>query len=295
VTCLSDLANDESPFSQWLLAEGHEDAFEKIMEAIGAGSAEFDMFEFERIPSGHLADEILEWASNLGLPATLCAGARSVTVDVSAGWDAYLASKSKSFRKRIRRERRNLMGTDHRWLRGAEEGGRLLERAFEVSVKSWKGSAGTAIGSTKAQRDFFRGLWDAFGPDGEMEVTVLEIGGVDAGSLISIRQGDTAYGMKVDFVEEFSDYSPGRMMVADFLERSAAAGLRTVDMLRQSGFTSEFSDEGYDLLRLRLFPRRSLPAFWYGLQERLRPVGRGWRRARRLRRRSRGAYVCKEQ
>ena len=293
VRCLAALSNHETPLSQWLFAPGHEDALDKMLEATADNSIGCDMCKLEPLPDDATTGKLRERASRLGFPLTWCATASSVTVDVSNGWEAYLAARSKNFRKKIRRERRALEGAEHRWLRGRSDGSAVLERAFAVSVESWKGRAGTAIGSTDDQRAFYRALWDGLGPEGAMEVNLLEIEGKEAGSLVAIRHGDIAYGVKVDFVEDFGGYSPGRMMVADFVERCADDGLREVDMLRRSRFTEEFSEEGYVLGRLQLFPRWNLPALWYNLEERLRPIGRGWRHERRRGQRRRGAHVQK--
>lgn len=291
VQCLSMMSNHETPFSQLLVAPGHDDAVKKMLNTLADKSIEYEMCQFEPIRDDARLEDLREGASRLGLPSTWCDTTRSVTVDISEGWDAYLAAGTKSFRKKIRRERRNLAGANHRWWRGDEAGPELIERALAVSVKSWKGRSGTSIGSTDHAQAFYRGLWETFGPDGLMQLNVLEINGADAGCLIALRGRDVVYGMKIDFIEEFRDYSPGRMMVADFVERSARAGLREVDMLRQSPFTAEFCKEGYGLGRFRLFPRWNLPALWYSLEERLRPVGRGWRRRKRRERRGRGVHT----
>jgi CelD/BcsL family acetyltransferase involved in cellulose biosynthesis len=292
VRCLSALANHETPFTRWLIAPGHEDALDEMIERTADRTIGCGMCELQPLADDAMTRALREAARRARRPSTWCVTTTSVTLDLSGGWDAYLNAKSKNFRKKIRRERRALERVPHRWLRGDGGGTEILERAFDVSVGSWKGRAGTAIGSTDEQRSFYMGLWSAFAGEGAMGATLLEIDGRDAGCLISLRWNDTIYGMKIDFVEDFAAYSPGRLMVADFVERSATAGLRRLDMLRRSRFTAEFSDSGYDLGRLRLFPSWNLPALWYSLEERLRPVGRRWRRRWRRARRRRGAHVA---
>lgn len=293
VRCLSMLSNDETPNSRLPAAPGHEDALGLILEEI-AGRGECDMCELEQLAGGAGIDILRDCASDLRFVSMWCETGSSVTVDIAGGWEAYLAARSKSSRKRIRRERRALDAVEHRWVRSSDAGSGLLDRAFDVSLKSWKGAAGTSIASTKNQKTLYEGLWERFGRDGSMEISLLEIEGMDAGSLIAIRFNDIVYGMKIDFVEDFAKYSPGRLMAADFLERSAAQGAGKVDMLRRSRFTGDFSEDGYPLGRLQLFPRRNLPALWYGLLERLRPLGRGWRRKRRRARTGREAHARKE-
>jgi CelD/BcsL family acetyltransferase involved in cellulose biosynthesis len=293
VRCLSMLSNKETPHSHFLAAPGHADALAEILEAIAGKAGECDMCELEPYPDGSGLDVLSDCAADLRFAKTWCETGSSVTVDISCGWEEYLAGRSKSARKRIRREQRALEAVEHRWIRGTECGPGLLDRVFEVSRKSWKGRAGTSIASTEDHRALYGGLWERFGPEGKMELNLLEINGVGAGCLIAIRHKDVVYGMKIDFDEDFAEYSPGRLMVADFLERSAAAGAREVDMLRRSRFTGEFSNDGYGLGRLQLFPRRNLPALWYGLQDKMRPIGRGWRRRRRRARTGREAHAQK--
>jgi hypothetical protein len=294
VKCLSALSNDETPFSRFLVAPGHSDALLNILELVAGGLLGCDMCEFRPYPDGEGRLVLHDCATDIGLITSWTETGSSVTVDISSGWEDYLAAKSKSSRKRIRRERRALEAVEHSWIRGTgtEEG--LLDRVFDVSLKSWKGRAGTSIASTESQKDLYRDLCRRFGPKGAMELNLLEINGADAGCLVAIRHGEKIYGMKIDFDESYAAYSPGRVMAADLLERAAASGAREVDMLRRSRFTGEFSADGYGLGRLQLFHRRNLPALWYGMQERLRPIGREWRRRRRRARGGREAHARKE-
>ncbi len=291
VRCLSALTNNETPMSEWLAAPGHEDALEKILSWAADSSGEWDMCELEPMVEDGRAALLREGASSMRLPSTWCATARSAIADTTKSWDDYLSARPRGFRRSIRKERRALEGIDHRLWLASESGGEVLERAFAVSVRSWKGSMGTAVGSTREQQELYRRLWSALGPEGEMDVSVLEIEGADAGSLIWLRGGDVVYAMKVDFVEQFKRYSPGRTLVTDLVRRTIAEGRREVDLLRLSRFTADFSDADYSLGRLRLFPRWNAPALWYSLEERLRPIGRGWRRRKRRESRSRGAHL----
>lgn len=281
VRCVSMLSNVETPHMRIPVAPGHADALGIILEEIARGEDVCDMCELEPLAHDEGLEVLRDCASDMSFISIWCRRGDSATVDMTGGWEAYLGSKSKISRKRIRRERRALEAVEHNWVRSTSSGGGLLDRAFEVSLKSWKASAGTSIASSGSKRALYQGLWDRFGPDGKMQITLLEIGGVDAGCLISIRFEDIVYGMKIDFVEDFAKYSPGRLMAADFLERSAAQGVREVDMLRHSPFTAGFCSDGYGLGRLQLFPRRNTAALWYEMLDRLRPLGRGWRRDRR--------------
>lgn len=288
---LSLLANHQTPFSQWLVAPGYEDSVETMLGAAAEECGDWKISEFGPIPEDSDLMRIRDGAEKRGLPSKWSVINRSSTANISDGWDDYLARRSRNARKNIRKARRLLDTAEHRWWKGTEDGADVFERVLAVSRNSWKGKVGTAIGSTEELRSFYRGLWDTFGTAGKMEAYLLEINGKDAGSIITIRHGDTAYAMKFAFIEEFKEYSPGRLTLAFLIERSAAAGLRTVDMLRHSPFTVEFSDGGYDLGRLRLFPRSNLPALWYTLEEWLRPIGRRWRKGRRRKQRSRRAHT----
>jgi CelD/BcsL family acetyltransferase involved in cellulose biosynthesis len=287
VRCLSMLADRQTPFSQWLVAPGHEDSIMAMLQVAAEKCGDWEMCEFEPVLEDPDLTGIRDAAAHLRWSSTWSVINRSVVADTSDGWDAYLARRSTNTRKNIRKARRALATTEHRWWRGDEGDAEVLERIFVVSQRSWKGKVGTAIGVNGELRSFYRGLWNTFGPMGKMDLCLLEIGGSDAGSIMAIRHRDTAYAMKMAFGEEYKVYSPGRLVLASLIEWSAASGLRAVDMLRHSPFTGEFSDGGYRLGRLRLFRRTNLPALWYSLEDFLRPIGSRWRHDRRRGRRAR--------
>jgi len=270
--CLSAMSNNETPFWQLLVAPGHGDAVEEILRAIADKRVECGMCELEHLRQDDALTALRDAASRLRLRPIWCETARSVTVDLSDGWEAYLSRRSSNFRRKLRRERRTLEKADHAWARGDSGEPELLERAAAVSRSSWKGKSGTSFASSPDTMRFYRDLWRSFGSAGLMELTVLAIEGRDAGIFMSIKDGDIAYAMKTDFVEDFAGYSPGRILTADFLERSAKSGVRQADLLRYSPFTAEFSDGGYTLGRFRAFPQRNAAALWFALEELLRPI-----------------------
>ena len=219
----------------------------------------------------------------MGLPYSLDTKQRSVVVDLTDGWETYLAGRPRTFRKQIRVCRKRVAAATHRLLREADGGPEIIERVLELSTRSWKGNRETAMGSTGATRRFLRRLWDLFGATGEMEIYLLEVEGVDAASLVSIRSQDTSHGFMKDFNEDYSALSPGRFLVAHWLEDISSRGIKWASMLTEDQFQKSFSELSYPLAHLRLFPRLNPTCLWLKLEARLRPLGREWRAARRYR------------
>jgi hypothetical protein len=97
-----------------------------------------------------------------------------------------------------------------------------------------------------------------------------------------LRHGDAAYALFCDFDEEYQRLSPGRFILAQSIEDSAASGLLRYDMLRRTHYLEGFSDDFYPIRRLRMF-RRKTWAYWAIQAEiGLRPVGGGlWNKLRK--------------
>lgn len=289
--CLEMLTNTETAaFCEWLVAPGHEDTVAILLRTLAQDAPRWRMAQLELMKDTPTLALIRAAARDAGWPLLETVTAQSATMDLSSGWDGYLANRPTRYRRGIQRYQRRLKKREHRFFRGTENGDEVLERIFRLTRKSWKAQAGTALANSEAAQTFFRELWAAFGPTDEMQLHLLQVEDTDAGSMIALRGGESSYGLKMDFDEAYKDLSAGRLAAADWLESSAAAGLREGDFLRLTSFSKRWADGGYDLTRLRLFPGQSAAAWWYRAEEAVRPIGREWRAERRKRRNKRTAY-----
>jgi CelD/BcsL family acetyltransferase involved in cellulose biosynthesis len=266
VNRLQLIANERVGFNQWLVAPGHEDVIPILLGVIRDRSNLWDVAVLEPFAQSRVLDGIVETASDLCLPHTIETRFHSTVIDLSHGWSKYLASRSRSFRKNIRNALQRVGASKHRILRETDGGFSILERMLALSVQSWKGRAGTAFGSDAASASYVRQLWERLGGNGEMSLYLLEMDGVAVASHASLRHKNAAYGLFADFDERYARWSPGRFMLSYVLQDCASSGLDRYDMLRRTHFLEGFSDDYYEIRRLRLFPRKS-HAYWITMAE----------------------------
>lgn len=175
------------------------------------------------------------------------------------GWDAYLETRSRSFRKALRKADRAL-----------EEAGAtlsvfdcpnadILARAFDISRRSWKQKTGTGLAATHEHRIFATEIWTRFAARNDAFIAVLSTEACDFAFCFCVRLRGTWYGIWAEFDENFSHLSPGRTIIARSLQELFNRGpVARFDCMRKTHFTEAFGSSDYDITGLRAVPTRSV-------------------------------------
>jgi CelD/BcsL family acetyltransferase involved in cellulose biosynthesis len=158
-----------------------------------------------------------------------------ITLPARASFDTFLATLGKKERHEIRRK-----------IRRAEAAGEVrlvdspaplvdLEAFIDLHQRRWGDDglfAPTPGGA--ASRRFFRALFEAAGPGCPIGLTFLTVGGrrVAAGVHLETDDGYLYYNAGVD--PDAGALSPGVLMIARYVERALARGMRRFDFLRGS-------------------------------------------------------------
>jgi CelD/BcsL family acetyltransferase involved in cellulose biosynthesis len=287
---LQMLSNHRTGYNEWLVAPGYDCEIPVLLDAVMRRTGTWSVAELEPFRRSTVFDRVVAAAREQNIRLLDDTTINSGFVDLSKGWEGYLAGRPREFRKNLRVAQRRLAATNHSILRAPSSETRTLERVLSLSARSWKGRAGTALGAREGTRTFIRRLWSTLGRTNAMDLYLLEIDGREAASFVSILERDTIYGFAEDIDEAFSKLSPGRSLLAHWLQDGAARGYRKADMLRWTPFIREFSDASYAMARLRLFPKAGPTYFWLLAEQRLRFLGRQWRARRRYQRKRRGAH-----
>jgi CelD/BcsL family acetyltransferase involved in cellulose biosynthesis len=269
------LADEHVGFCGFLIAPGHEDVAELLLNAIADRADLWDVGILEPMAQSTTLDDVLEAASYAGLPDIVETRFQSSVIDLSGGWDRYLAQRPRQFRKSVRSTQEKMKAKNLRIMRETDNGSALLERILALSARSWKGRAGTAVGVHASANNLVRNYWAVFGPRREMSLYLLEIDGEDAASVILLRQGSTSYGYVTDFDERYRALSPGRFMVTHAIQDCCKDGITRFDMLRRTHFLESFTDDSYAIKRVRLFPSRNYAYVTIRLEAKMRPLAGG--------------------
>jgi CelD/BcsL family acetyltransferase involved in cellulose biosynthesis len=123
-------------------------------------------------------------------------------------------------------------GISVRILRPAEpEVDALLDEAFSVEARSWKGAAGTALVHDRPLGTFYRAYASRAASDGKLVVAFLDIGGSAAAMQLAVESRDRLWLMKIGYDEAFARCSPGILLLAHVVSDAARRGLHGIEFL----------------------------------------------------------------
>lgn len=108
---------------------------------------------------------------------------------------------------------------------------RLLDEAFRVEAKSWKGRAGTALAGDPARASFYRDYAAAACRKGSLLVCFLRIAGQAAAMQVAVSSGDRFWLLKIGYDEAFARCSPGTLLMLETVRYAAVRGLQSYEFL----------------------------------------------------------------
>ncbi|HWB11987.1 MAG TPA: GNAT family N-acetyltransferase [Pirellulales bacterium] len=107
---------------------------------------------------------------------------------------------------------------------------RLLDLAFEVERRSWKGEAGTALVDSRAG-EFYRRYARRTARHGQFRVELLYIGELVAAMQLGVVHQNRYWVLKVGYDPRFHRASPGILLMVEAIKRAVAEGLETYELL----------------------------------------------------------------
>jgi CelD/BcsL family acetyltransferase involved in cellulose biosynthesis len=180
-------------------------------------------------------------------------------VEIAGGWPAYLASRSRNHRRKLR----NILR------RAEQQGGvvlarhevvspgdvdSLLEPCFELEAAGWKGRESSAVLNVREAREFFVRQARELAAAGELNICLLRQGG----RLIAFEYGWNCRGvravLKIGYDESAAWLSPGQLLRCRLLEQLLAEEQsRWIDYVGPaSEATAAWATHRYDVGRVVL-------------------------------------------
>jgi CelD/BcsL family acetyltransferase involved in cellulose biosynthesis len=156
-------------------------------------------------------------------------------VELEEGWkepESMLSSRRRSDLRRARRRAEELGAVSTDVLTpGPDELEPLLEQAFEIEERSWKGREGTAMASDPARGAFYRRYAAGAAEKGILRLCFLRIGERAVAMQIAAESGGRFWLLKIGYDEEFSRCSPGLLLIADTIRFAAERELTSYEFL----------------------------------------------------------------
>lgn len=107
----------------------------------------------------------------------------------------------------------------------------LLEEAFEVEARNWKGEAGTALLHDQALGSFFRHYAHAARREGILRLAFMRVGGQAVGMQLAVEWQNSLWLLKIGYDNRFARCSPGTLLMLHTVADAARRGLRSYELL----------------------------------------------------------------
>lgn len=131
----------------------------------------------------------------------------------------------------------------------------LLDLAFEVESRSWKGDHGTALARDAARGEFYRRYARSAARLGSLRIGLLHIGQQTAAMQISMVQAGSLWVLKVGYDPQFQRASPGILLMVEQIKAAVAEGLKNYELLGTvEPWIQVWTDHERGCVSLRAYP-----------------------------------------
>jgi hypothetical protein len=203
-----------------------EDALERLVAAIAATGRPLRLF---RLPSASPALAALRRRFPLVVerPAGACPVLR-----VEDEPERVLSSRRRQDLRRARRRAEELgaVAVEVHEPTPSEVDG-LLDVAFSVEARSWKGRDGTSLAQDELRARFYRTYCRDAAAAGTLRIALLTLDGLPAATQIAIERDEALWLLKIGYDEAFASCSPGQLLMHAMLLWAAERGLQRYELL----------------------------------------------------------------
>lgn len=171
-------------------------------------------------------------------------GTDCLTLDLSEGFDAWLARRSKKFRKSLR-QASGLDGLEIDELDPAEHSSEeIFQRILEVEHQAYKWELGEAIFQSQTYGAFYRELLEMLHRSGDLRVrfAVDPSNRRDLAYIFGGMDGDAYRGLQMSFVESERPRGIGNALQLENIRRCIAEGVTVYDLGMYSAYKERWAD-----------------------------------------------------
>jgi CelD/BcsL family acetyltransferase involved in cellulose biosynthesis len=111
------------------------------------------------------------------------------------------------------------------------EVGDLLDEAFAIEARSWKGREGTALAVDEERGAFYRSFSASAAERGELRLAFLKLGGRRVAMQLGVEWDSRLWLLKIGHDEAVKRCSPGMLLLLEVVRAAALNGLQAVQLL----------------------------------------------------------------
>jgi CelD/BcsL family acetyltransferase involved in cellulose biosynthesis len=149
------------------------------------------------------------------------------------GYETYARDRGYNFRKQTRKIAKRVSGAGQvkldcvTSLDDPEFAFQMRDRMFALAEKSWR-TQRAGIQAEYQHRPFYRELFERFGRDHAVDLSILALNGRDAAFNLSLTERGVCYHSMIGYDPQLQEYSPGTYLLQEILKRLPERGIHTV-------------------------------------------------------------------
>lgn len=219
---------------EFITAGGGDGAVDAVAAYLSDNGSEWDYLRLHPVPEGsETLKRLSVWARDGGYPHSLRPVFSNAVIELPESWEAYLATLSPGFRKKLRYARNSI--TREGAVKIVEVSARDDARAgFEamlaIDALSWKQSGGSGL-STPGIREFYEAQTIAAGRAGRLSIWFLELDGKKIAYDLAIVCNGSVEVLKGSYDRTYSRLSPGVVLTVRELQLFIGRGISRVNLL----------------------------------------------------------------
>lgn len=137
----------------------------------------------------------------------------------------------------------------------APEARDLVDEAFSVEARNWKGRAGSAILSDANKAAFYRTYAGYAAQRGWLRLGFMRIDGVAVAMQIAVQWNNRYWLLKIGYDEACKRCSPGNLLFCESVRYAAEAGLISYELLgKESDWTKLWTEHARPISSARVYP-----------------------------------------
>jgi CelD/BcsL family acetyltransferase involved in cellulose biosynthesis len=223
-------------------------------------------FRLAPLPATYpLYDAFETAAGKQGLLSIRRAYAKGYKIQTGMGWDAYVNSRSRGFRKKMNASNRKMKESKLFKImayKGFESAEYLRGIVNEISIKSWKAKVGTDVFNPAYNR-----FWELALPStlaaGKSTIWVLYYQDKPAAYEWHLHEGRNIIALKSDYNQDFSALSPGNLLSWHAMYHAFQTGASEIDFLMGGGdYKKRWATDSYQLDELLIFNKSLYSRIW---------------------------------
>ncbi len=207
-------------------------------------------------PVGQLIERLAEAGSTVHRRG----GPNCWRIELPESWDAYLATLSKSHRKKLRRLQRDMLDTGRAVLHTVARTGELpraVDLLIDLHQRRLQSIGEPGCFASPAFTAFHREVMPQLLRNGQLQLHWLELDGRPAAAEYHLTGGGVAYAYQSGLEPELIEQQPGRILTAAVLRRAIEQGYRAFDFLRgDEPYKHHFRAQPRPSMAVRIVPKR---------------------------------------